>query len=92
MTAAVEQGHLDWARNLMRVLTEGGAWAIPRSALAFKKQGNALVLVGRMKHHDALPMTADEWADFQNDDFAGTKAVFEKAGFEVRDETEGKQT
>lgn len=90
--AEIEPGHIGWAKNLMRVLTEGGAWAIPRSALAFKKQGDALVLVGRMAHHPGLPVDAKEWAEFQQDDYDGTKQVFEAAGFKVIDETKGKQT
>lgn len=89
---AVDPSHIGWAKGLMDRLMDGGAWALPRSALAFKKQGNALVLVGRMAHHETLPMTATEWAAEQQHDYDETKRVFTAAGFEVRDETEGKQT
>jgi hypothetical protein len=77
----------EWCRQVFRTLAEGGTWAIPRSALIWKKQGNALVLIGKMQYHRDLPMTEAEWIEHQQSDYDATKEEFEKAGFEVRDET-----
>jgi hypothetical protein len=74
-----------WSQRTMASLQDGGVWGVPRSALIFTKRGNALVLTAAMPHHDALPMDADDWKEFQDDDFAAIKLVFEAAGFEVTD-------
>lgn len=92
MPAEIESSSIAWAQNLMRILKDGGPWCVPRSALIFKKQGDTLTLVGRMAHHDAMPISAGSWAEYQQDDYAATVEVFTAAGFKVVDETEGKQT
>jgi hypothetical protein len=88
----VETAHIQWCKNFMQSLMDGGAWAVPRSALAFRKRGNTLVLVGRMAHHPALPMSPTEWKEIQDDDYAATKEVFEAAGFKVIDESISPET
>jgi hypothetical protein len=88
----VEEKHIEWCRHMMRVLMEGGGWAVPRSALAFRKRGNTLVLISRMPHHSALPMSPAEWKEWQDGDYAATKEVFEAAGFKVIDESISPET
>jgi hypothetical protein len=61
---------LEWCRNLVRVLADGGVWGIPRSGLVFRvdKEGKRLILIA---------------GDRYNDDFYATKRVFKQIGWGV---------
>lgn len=61
---------LEWCRNLVRVLSDGGVWGIPRSQIVFRvdKQARKLILIV---------------GDADDDDFIATKKVFKHIGWTV---------
>lgn len=61
---------LEWCRNLIRVLQDGGVWGIPRSQIVFRvdKGAQKLILV--------IGETDDP-------DFIATKKVFKHIGWSV---------
>lgn len=63
---------LNWCRNLMAVLKDGGKWAVPRSGLVFQKHDDKLLLV------EMLPGFTG-----QAEDAVSIKEHFEAAGFAV---------
>lgn len=75
---------------MFRMLAEGGSWAVPRSGLIFRKQGDALVLITQMPWQADLPGTPKDWAEFQADDFNTIREHFAAAGVEVTSDTKGK--
>ena len=77
-----------WCQQIMRSLAEGGIWGVPRSGLVFTKRGNTLVLTSQMPHMDGLPMSAEELAEYQREDYELIKERFELAGFRVERDTE----
>lgn len=38
--------YVNWCRNQLRMLADGGIWVVPRSGLEFTRRGNRLVLTG----------------------------------------------
>lgn len=80
--------HVRWCANLFASIKDGGAWGVPRSGLIYRKRGGALVLVARMPHDPALPITAEQLAEMQQSDIDATREHFTAAGIEVKDETE----
>jgi hypothetical protein len=83
----LDPNHVEWCRNQFRIMSEGGSWGIPRSGLIFTKRGNTLVLIARMPHDPAMPITAEQLREQQNSDFEGTVLHFVAAGVDVTDET-----
>jgi len=77
-----------WCRSVMGMLADGGIWGVPRSGLVFTKRGDKLVLTSEMPHMEGLPMTAEELADYQREDYELIKERFELAGFQVERDTE----
>jgi hypothetical protein len=61
---------LEWCRNLVRILKDGGVWGIPRSGVSFRvdKTGQRLILV--------VGKETDE-------DFLATRRVFKQIGWDV---------
>jgi hypothetical protein len=83
----LDPNHIEWCRNHFRIMSEGGSWGMPRSGLIFVKRGNALVLVARMPHDPAMPITPEQLREQQDSDIEGTKLYFGAAGITVTDET-----
>lgn len=70
-TEEAEPEHiLAWCRNLVRTMTDGGVWGIPRSGVVFKidKPNKQLVLIV---------------GTAENPDFIATKRVFKQIGWDV---------
>ena len=65
--------HVNWCKNLFATIKDGGAWAVPRSGLVFRKEGNALRLVAL-----ADGISADASSDFES-----IRAHFAAAGIKV---------
>jgi hypothetical protein len=61
---------LAWCRNLVRIMTDGGTWGIPRSGIVFQVD----------KKNKQLVMTVGEP---DNEDFIATKRVFKQIGWGV---------
>lgn len=78
--------HVAWSRQLFNTLSDGGAWAIPRSGLIFNRRGSTLALVASMPHEPSMPLTAAQLLDQQQRDFNGVKDHFGAAGVTVTDE------
>jgi hypothetical protein len=74
-----------WCRNLFDMLSDGGAWGVPRSGLTFTKQGDRLVLTNRA----AISQTAD-WRAYQQSDYEAIKRQFGLADIIVEDATHEK--
>lgn len=70
----MEAAHIGWSKQLHSSLKEGGLWAVPRTGLIFRREGDSMVLVQR------LPGFADkdQWAEYD-----AIKAHFEAAGIAV---------
>lgn len=61
---------LDWCRNLVRTLKDGGVWGIPRSGIVFtidKKNQRLILKIGEKT----------------NEDFIATRRVFRQIGWDV---------
>ena len=84
---ALNPDHVEWSRNQFRIIANGGSWGVPRSGLIFNKRGNTLVLIARMPHDPAMPITAAQLREQQDTDYAGTVLHFGAAGIEVIDKT-----
>lgn len=65
-----EEHILQWCRNLVATIADGGTWGIPRSQIMFRvdKKARKLVLIVGSKH---------------NPDFIATKQVFKHIGWGV---------
>ena len=72
----MQQDHINWCRNLFRTLKDGGAWAVPRSGLIFRREGESLRLIAA----DARVCSPAA----QDSDLAAIKEHFKAAGIEVR--------
>lgn len=66
-----------FSRNLFATLKDGGVWAVPRSGLLFRRDGNQLVLQAK------LP---GDWPVDQDEDYECIKSNFADAGIRVRKE------
>lgn len=77
-----------WCRNLMAMLTDGGAWGVPRSGLTFTKKGDYLVLTKRDAYDRGVhPYTKKGWETYQQEDYERIWREFALAGIVVSDET-----
>lgn len=88
MALSKDDPNVVWCANLFAMVKDGGAWGVPRSGLVFRKRGETLVLVERMPHEVAMPITREQLAEQQQSDFDGTKEYFGAAGIEVKDESQ----
>jgi len=83
-----------WSLNHFAMLREGGVWAVPRSGLLFRKEGNALILIARMPYTSEMAQAAADGHDvpaseadlraYQDTDYACIDKNFEGAGITVR--------
>lgn len=85
---AMNPAHVAWCRKLFWLIRDGGAWGVPRSGLFYQKQGDKLVLVDRMPHDPAMPISAEKLRAQQDSDHAANVEHFGAAGVTV---TEGKR-
>ena len=77
----------EWCRMVFDGLRDGGMWALPRSALIWKKRGTCLILTDRMPYRPDLPYTEVDWHERQQSDFEATRDEFAKVGITVKDES-----
>ena len=77
--------HTAWCQNQFDIVSEGGAWAVPRSGLIFSKQDGKFVLTLRMPHSPDMPMTPEELRVYQQGEFELIRRKFAEAGIEVID-------
>lgn len=87
MNDNINPAHVEWSRNLFRVLVEGGSWAVPRSGLIFRKHGQEFHLTARMPYDPAMPCTAKQLEEQQDGDLKVVKDNFGAAGVTVVDKT-----
>lgn len=93
----MRQQHIDWSRNLVKCLEDGGVWAVPRSSLLFRKVSGTMQLVSRGSLREHLgdagaqnppsPSMEVEWARYQLDDFQIIRRHMTAAGIQVLDLT-----
>lgn len=78
-------GSRGWATNLWDMLNDGGVYGIPRCGLVFRKNATAkqLTLIERMPWDPAMPFTADELFEAQEDDLQGMVMVMAGIGVTV---------
>ena len=62
---------LEWCRNLVRTLTDGGVWGIPRSGTVFRVDKTNQKLILLTAGHD------------DDSDFFATQEVFSHIGWDV---------
>lgn len=79
--------YIEWCRNMFDTLLDGAAWAVPRNGFIFTRKGETLVLTMRMPYDPGMPLTAEEFADYQKNEYELIKREFGYAGIEVRDDT-----
>lgn len=79
--------HVAWSRERFEMTADGGTWAIPRLGMIFVRRGERLVLVARMPHDPAMPISADELTEQQNSEFEDVRQHFKAAGIDVIDTT-----
>lgn len=70
---------LNWCRNLVDTLRDGGVWGIPRSGIVFKVD----------KKKQCLILTVGEET---NEDFIATRRVFRQIGWDVLTQDESKES
>ena len=78
--------HVEWCRRHFAMIRDGGAWAVPSLGLIFNKRGSDLVLVARLPHDPAMPITAEELVRQQEQMFQDTVENFGAAGIAVKSE------
>ncbi len=81
----LDPDHVNWSYNLFHMMSEGGAWAIPRSGLIFQRDGNCLKLTERMPHDPEMPLSPEELLTYQQSEFDLIKQYFEAAGIPVEE-------
>lgn len=64
-------------------LADGGTWGIPRAGLAFQREGDTFVLIGRMPWERSMGMTEREFFEMQSTELEATREHFAAAGIEV---------
>lgn len=70
VASAYPEYHLDWCRNLVSVIADGGLWAVPRSNLVFRAN----------KTDKTLTLVAGDPCD---DDVVESRNVFALIGWRV---------
>ena len=76
--------HVQWCRNLFESLNDNGIWGLPACGLVFRKVGAELVLIDRLPHNAAMPMTPEELRQYQESEYENNRQHFEAAGIKVR--------
>lgn len=79
----IEEDHIEWSRKLFDSLKEGGVWGVPACGLIFTKQGDAMVLTGRMPHDPEMPISAGELLKQQDEMYEQCVVHFGAAGVSV---------
>lgn len=76
---------IEWSRRHFALIKDGGMWAVPRSGLIFRRQGDRLVLTESMPWEPAMreTITPAQLAEQQADEFNGIREAFGAAGIEV---------
>lgn len=74
--------HIQWCREQVDMLNEGGVWGVPRSGLVFVKTGdNSIALIARE------PEGRGELRAWQDADYRSIRDHMKAAGIEVSDRT-----
>lgn len=78
---------VSWCLQTFKMLAVGGVWGVPRSGLIFRKSEEPLVmeLQSVMPYDESMPLSEEEFHEYQHDDFNVIKYAFKQAGIEVRD-------
>jgi hypothetical protein len=78
-------GSRGWAAGLWESLADGGFYGIPRCGLVFRKNELAkqLTLIERMPWDPAMPVTAEQLHEAQEDDLQGMVMVMAGIGVTV---------
>jgi hypothetical protein len=50
--------HIEWCLQILRVIEDGGWWAIPRTGIVLQKHDKTFLLVGQMREQDRKRMQA----------------------------------
>jgi hypothetical protein len=80
--------HVEWCRRQVNMIRVGGVWGIPRSGLIFTRTGeDELTLTQRMPWIDGMPITPDQLADQQQDEYDETARHMRAAGITMIDAT-----
>lgn len=77
----MEPSHIAWMKRLFQSLNDGGMWGIPRSGLAFRRDGEAMVLASFTPTDSPHIMAA------QQEEFRQVQQHLAASNIEVRDET-----
>ena len=83
MTGIGVDGSRGFASELWNMLNEGGVWGVPRSGLMFRKEGMTFVLQARMPWDPEIPLSSEEWEDFQESDISGIATMMAAIGVTV---------
>ena len=83
----MNDNEVNWSKRTFAMMTDGGTWGVPRSGLIFTRRGKALVLTTRMPYDPAMPCTAEQLSEQQQNDYDAIAKRMVAAGVEMRDET-----
>lgn len=83
----MEKAHVEWSKKMFDALNEDGVWGVPRSGLTFQRKGGLLILVSRMPWQSGMPLNAQEWGQYQEQDYGVIRQYMRAAGIEVADAT-----
>lgn len=87
---SLDASHVNWCRQMVDMLNDGGVWGIPRSGLIFTKTGpDELTLTARMPWMPEMEgtITPEQLREQQQSDVDGTTAHMAAAGVTVIDAT-----
>jgi len=79
----LDSEYVAWCRQHFALLAEGGVWAVPRSGLVFRREGDKLVLCEQMPHAEGMQLSVEELLAYQEEDFNLIRQHFRRAGIEV---------
>lgn len=79
----MKKSDIEWSRNLFSRLADGGVWGLPACGLVFQRRGSDLVLISKLPHDPAMPLTEAELGEYQDYMFEETKSHFGAAGVRV---------
>ena len=89
MSNYIETNYISWSQAHFNLMADGGTWAIPRTGLVYRREGEALALVSRMPWHESMGITAERLRKWQDDEISAIRLNFEKAGISVVYRTNG---
>lgn len=81
--------HVAWCRRQVDMIRVGGVWGIPRSGLIFTRTGeNELTLTARMPWMPEMPVTREQLAQQQQEEYDETAEHMQAAGITIIDITQ----